>query len=311
MRRIALPMLCMMLMAGAQPLLRAEDPTDPDHDTFDTLHVAGSVHMLRTNTAITNTAVCASVGEDGTLLVDASFPRLAAKLTAAAEALGGGKVRFVISTHHHWDHAWGNEFFGANGAVIIAHSNLRERLLDELLPDDSGGTIDPAGLPVLTTDSSLTLHFNGEQVKVIAMPHGGHTGGDTVAYFSGSKVLCAGDYYFAGRYPIIDVEAGGSLQGYLSNAQLLLDSYPAETRIVPGHGTFPPEEIRIHTLGEYGEWIASLKDSIAHIRDRKAAGLTAEQIGEEGLPERFAPLGARPRFVSEVRWIEGVYAQIP
>ena len=71
MKRIALPLLCLMLLAGSPPLLHAEDPTDPEKDRFDSLHVAGNVYMLRTNTKITNTSVCASVGEDGTLLVDA------------------------------------------------------------------------------------------------------------------------------------------------------------------------------------------------------------------------------------------------
>lgn len=311
MNRFTLPLLCLMLLAGPRALSHAEDPTDPEADSFDTLHVAGNVYMLRTNTKITNTSVCASVGADGTLLVDASFPRLGPKLLEAVEAIGGGEVRFVVSTHYHWDHSWGNEFHGANGAVIIAHPKLRELLLSEVLPDDSGRTMAASGLPVVTTDTSLSLYMNGEQVRVTALPRGGHTGGDAVAYFDESNVVCAGDYYMAGKYPVIDVEAGGSLEGFLANADLLLASFPEDARIVPGHGRFPPRAPRLHTMAEYREWLAALRDSIAHIRDRKAAGLTAGQIEEEGLPERFAPLSARPRFVSEARWIEGVYAATP
>lgn len=278
MTRIVLPLLFLVMLAGSPGSLRAEDPTDPEKDGFSSLPVAGTVHMLRTDTKITNTSVCASVGEDGTLLVDASFPRLGPKLAAAARVLGGGDVRFVVSTHHHWDHSWGNEFHGPEGAVIIAHPELRSLLLQELLPDDSGRTLERGGLPVITTESSLVLHFNGEQVRLTAMPQGGHTGGDMVAYFTGSNVLCAGDYYFAGKYPIIDIEAGGSLEGYLGNADVLLETYPGEAKIVPGHGQFPPEDPRVHTMAEYRGWVSALKDSIAHIRMRKAAGLTAEQI---------------------------------
>ena len=92
--------------------------------------------------------------------------------------LGGGEIRFLVNTHLHWDHIWGNAFHGDEGAVVIAHPGVRQYMLDEALPE-SDEKIARAALPVITTDSSLTLHFNGEDVK------------DSITYIKARKL--AGD----------------------------------------------------------------------------------------------------------------------
>lgn len=62
-------------------------------------------------------------------------------------------------------------------------------------------------------------------------------------------------------------------------------------------------------MSEYRSWIALLRDSIAHILARRSAGVSAENLIEEGLPERFGSLGAKPRFVPSAGWIRLVHAQ--
>jgi glyoxylase-like metal-dependent hydrolase (beta-lactamase superfamily II) len=157
----------------------------------------------------------------------------------------------------------------------------------------------------------MTFHINGERVVVIAFDGPGHTGGDAVVYFSDADVLCVGDYYFAGGYPIIDVEGGGSFDGYFENLGWLLDEYDDVTLVIPGHGRFNPEPVRAWTVGDMRAWRDRLLETISYIREQKTAGKSVEEVREEGLPERFAALDRRPRFVSEAKWVGFVWEQSP
>ena len=71
-------------------------------------------------------------------------------------------------------------------------------------------------LPVITFDQSLSVHFNGEDIRAIHFPHG-HTDGDSVIFFSASNVVHLGDDFFAGRFPFVDLESGGSVEGLVKN----------------------------------------------------------------------------------------------
>src|SRR6186997_3115882 len=117
-----------------------------------------------------------SVGSDGILIVDDQFAPLAEKIEAALHQLNPGKLKFVLNTHHHGDHTGGNANFGAKDATIIAQSNVRKRLA-------SDANSKKEALPVITFDQSASVHFNGEEIKLLH--HGpGHTDGDSVIYFT-------------------------------------------------------------------------------------------------------------------------------
>ncbi len=272
---------------------------------FSTLNVGGSVYFLRNDSKVSNTAAIASIGEDGVLLVDTSFGGMVDVLRTSIDELGGGDIRYVINTHAHWDHTEANEFLGKE-ATIIAHQYVREFMMTRTIPG-SDRSMPKSGWPVITVDSSLTIHFNGDEVQISAMPQGGHTGGDTVVYFKNAGVLCVGDYYFVDRFPVVDVGSGGSIDGYLSNLQMLFDKYPAETTVVPGHGYFPPNGIRKHSLGEMKVWADTLTATVKYVRDQKQAGVSKETLIEQGLPEQYAAFDAKPRFVSASQWIDAVY----
>src|SRR5690606_32187001 len=104
-----------------------------------------------------------SYGADGTVLVDDQFAPLTEKIQAAVEGLGASPTKFLINTHWHFDHTGGNENFGKAGAVIMAHENVRVRLV-------AGGTVignvtppaPPAALPVVTYGDGVTFHLNGD-----------------------------------------------------------------------------------------------------------------------------------------------------
>src|SRR5438093_1430548 len=121
---------------------------------------------------------------------------------SALRKLGEGKLKFVLNTHWHGDHTGGNKEFGPE-APIIAQSNVRKRLQTE--QKGRGRVIAPSpkeALPVITFDESLSVWFNGEEIRALHYPRG-HTDGDSVILFTGSNVLHMGDDFFSGMFPFV------------------------------------------------------------------------------------------------------------
>src|SRR5918911_3791675 len=139
--------------------------------------VAGNVYMLEG--AGGNIGV--SVGADGLLIVDDQFAPLADKIRAGLKTLGEGKLKFVLNTHYHGDHTGGNAQFSAE-APIIAQTNVRKRLATEQTVRGQKVPASPKeALPVITFDESVSIHFNGEEIRAVHFPHG-HTDGDAVIF---------------------------------------------------------------------------------------------------------------------------------
>jgi len=97
----------------------------------------------------------------------------------------------------------------------LAQTNVRRRLSTE--QSVRGEKVPPSpkqALPVITFDQALSVHWNGEEIKVVHFPHG-HTDGDSVVFFTGSHVVHMGDDFFAGQFPFVDLGTGGSVQGLI------------------------------------------------------------------------------------------------
>src|SRR6185436_8830911 len=189
-----------------------------------TLPVAKNIYMLEG--AGGNIGV--SIGPDGNLMVDDQFAPLAPKIDAALQKLNPGKLRFLLNTHHHGDHTGGNAVFGAKEATIIAQSNVRRRLAGD-------ANSKKEALPVITFDHSASVHFNGEEIKLLH--HGpGHTDGDSIIHFTGANVVHMGDQFFNGGFPFIDLNSGGSVAGYIKTVATVLEKIPPDAKIIPGHG---------------------------------------------------------------------------
>src|SRR5207248_8937064 len=90
-------------------------------------------------------------------------------------------------------------------------------------------------LPVVTFPQSITFHVNDDSVTVEHVP-AAHTDGDALVFFRKANVLHAGDTFFIGLYPIVDISAGGSVNGLVDVADLMLRMVNADTKIIPGHG---------------------------------------------------------------------------
>jgi glyoxylase-like metal-dependent hydrolase (beta-lactamase superfamily II) len=176
----------------ARPAAAQQEMSDVE---ITATRVADNVYMLQGRGG--NIGV--SVGSDGVLLVDDQYAPLADKIRAALSEIVGGAVEleFVLNTHWHGDHVGGNAEFGAE-APVIAHANVRERMSTR--QETSFGVVEPSApeaLPVLTFGDSVSIHFNGEEIRAIHYPHG-HTDGDAVIFFTGSNVVHMGDVHFAG-----------------------------------------------------------------------------------------------------------------
>ena len=183
-----------------------------------------------------------SVGEDGVYLIDSQFAALTPKIITEVKKLSDQPIKFLVNTHHHGDHTGGNENLSAMGTYIIAHDNVRTNLAGK--PD---GT-----LPLITFNDKLSIHLNGEKTLLYHVENA-HTNGDTVIFFTESNILHTGDTYFKGRYPFIDLNDGGSVNGYISAVEKALMLIDDDTKIIPGHGDLSNKK-------EYQSFLAMMKE---------------------------------------------------
>ncbi len=270
----------------------------PNFDTvkIKTIHARGPVYMLEGFGG--NMGV--SVGEDGTLLIDDQFAPLADKIKSAIAGLTDKPTRFVLNTHWHFDHTGGNEAFGES-ADIIAHENVRKLLTrEETILGRSIPPLARQGLPVITFRDGLSLHMNGEEIRVTYLP-GGHTDGDAVVFFTKSNVLHTGDIMTAGRYPFVDLDHGGSVQRMVKNVDKLLAMIDKDTRVIPGHGPLASKKDMIL-------FKAMLQDSLDTVRRAIKAGQSLEKIRKAGLPDKWS--GWDKGFLSTDQWLELVYSSV-
>jgi glyoxylase-like metal-dependent hydrolase (beta-lactamase superfamily II) len=232
-----------------------------------TVKVTDSIYMLKGRGG--NIGLC--VGPDGAFMIDDQFAEGTEAILKAISRVTDKSVQFLINTHHHGDHTGGNENLLEEGVIIFAHENVRKRLIAETAKkaQDSlekvynknlekltkaGANEERAAdgakrmvssleeslminnnLPMITFADDLTFHYNNEKILVFHV-HNAHTDGDSMVYFTDSNVLHTGDVFFNGKYPFIDINNGGSFEGYLNALSKIIMLADEDTKIIPGHG---------------------------------------------------------------------------
>ena len=256
---------------GAQPAV------DWSAVEISTHHVAGTVHYLVGRGG----NIGLSIGDEGVVMVDDQFAPLGDRIAAAVEDISNGDIRFLINTHVHGDHTGGNANFAARGVPILAQDRVRARLAANRPPE---------ALPVLTYSEDVTIHLNGEEVRVVPMPPG-HTDGDSIIHFVDSDVIHAGDMFRTVAFPVIDRGNGGTLPGTIDALGVLAGMAGPETKILPGHGVVSSRadvvefrDMVITVAGRVEELVAGGAGSYDEVA---AADPTAEFNDRWGDPNRF------------------------
>lgn len=223
--------------------------------------------------------VVVSNGPDGVLIIDDKVPDMTDTLVAALNDIGGvDRLKYVLNTHWHFDHTGGNATLG-KVATIIAHTNVRKRLSTAQAIDLFEMKMDPApesAWPQITYDDGLSIHFNGEEIRLLHMPSS-HTDTDTVVYFAGSNVLHTGDLFFNGIFPFVDIQNGGNVTGMANSVERLMTMFPADATIVPGHGP-------LATMADLKTFYTMLTETTANVQAMINAGNTLDQIKAAGVP---------------------------
>ena len=281
-------MILVLLVVSCAWLAEAQE--DWDAVEVQVVSVAEGVHALVGRGG--NIGV--SVGEDGTILIDDQFAPLTDKILAAVRTITADPVRFVVNTHFHGDHTGGNENLGKQGSIIVAHDNVRKRMsseqVREILRQDTTSASPPDALPKITFADGVTFHWNGDTIQVFHVENA-HTDGDSIIHFTNADVFHMGDTFFNGRYPFIDIDFGGNVNGVIAAADRVLSMSQPTTKILPGHGELAtPGDLRRYRdmLSTVRDRVQSLIDEGKNIDEVVAAAPTADfdaQLGENS--ERF------------------------
>ncbi len=285
--------LAALAALAAQPAAAQQDFSKVE---IKVVPVSGNIYMLEGSGG--NIGV--SAGSDGILIVDDQYAPLAEKIRAALKGINPGKLKFVLNTHYHGDHTGGNAAFGPE-APIIAQENVRKRLAQGVTV--RGNQVPPSppeALPVITFETAVSVHFNGEEIQAIHFPHG-HTDGDSVIFFTKSNVVHMGDDFFAGRFPFVDLENGGSVQGLIENVAKVLARIPADAKVIPGHGPVSTVE----NLKTYHRMLMETTDAV---RKGIAAGKSLEQLQAAGVPEEWKDWGGG--FIKTNAWVATIHGSL-
>ena len=242
-----------------------------------------------------------SSGNDGVFMIDDQFENAIPGIITEIKKLNDKPIKYLVNTHHHGDHTGGNILIAKNGTIIFSHENVRKRLGDYIR--NSSVKIDADILPIITFSEDLTFHFNGEKIMVFHV-HNAHTDGDVIVYFTKSNVIHTGDIFFNGKYPFIDLNSGGSLQGSIDAIDKILMLADDKTIIIPGHGNLAS----INDLRTTRSMLTFLWKRIRHhIVNKKTED---EVVNMKELTEEYDAKGFGDGFISTDKFIRTIYKDV-
>jgi glyoxylase-like metal-dependent hydrolase (beta-lactamase superfamily II) len=239
-----------------------------DQVEINTTDLGNRIYMLDGEGA----NITVAVSDDGVIMVDIEFAELNQKIKAAIAALTDLPIRYLIITHFHRDHTGGNAGFAQDGAIIVAHENVKTVLEAGSLNGLTGNVVPPASagaLPQLTYTDAATIYLENHTARLMHEANW-HTDGDTQVYFPEADVLVTGDVVTFGLYPNIDVPYGGNIDGMIEGVETLLQLANDNTKIVPGHGPVGNKAMMV----EYRQMLLDARDRIAQLI---ADGMTEDE----------------------------------
>jgi glyoxylase-like metal-dependent hydrolase (beta-lactamase superfamily II) len=223
--------------------------------------------------------------DDGVLVIDSLYgPNLSPELMQQIRSVSDRPIRYVIDTHEHFDHCFGNQYF--EPAIFIGHENCRRGLVErpesqrdfamsfrqEFADHFREVRIIP---PVVTYTDTMALYPGGRAVELHHVGRA-HTAGDTIVWLPAEQLLIAGDVFVNGRSGF----AGDSYPRSWVTALARIEQFPARA-FVPGHGDIGSTA----DVATFRTWMDGCLTQIATARD---AGLSLERAQQElniGVPD--------------------------
>ena len=236
-------------------------------------------------------------GKDVLLVVDASYARTANDVKNEIAAFSPLNIQYLIITHYHGDHTGGNPIIGKD-AQIISQENCRASMMRNLKPEE---TPESVGVPQKTYEKDMSLRVGDETVKLVYFGPA-HTSGDTVVVFEKAKVIHAGDLFFQGMPPYIDVGDGSDTKNWVSIIEMLGQKYP-DYQVIPGHG-------KVTTMKEYMKFADYLKSLREEVAAAIKAGKTREQAQESIDLSKFSDIQDQGQFLTKKENIGWVYDEM-
>jgi phosphoglycerate dehydrogenase-like enzyme/glyoxylase-like metal-dependent hydrolase (beta-lactamase superfamily II) len=270
--RFVPPILALLLIASA---VRADEP--PKMKFNDVKEVAPGVYFRYSSIGPEGSVIpfggCNNIWvvfEDYVAVIDANFPKEAGDVIAAIKRTADKPIRYVLDTHHHGDHAYGNDVFSKAGASIIAQANCAKllRLNGPKEFEDAGkgptGRKDIAEsklkVPNVIFDDKFVLDDGTQRIEFYFFGHA-HTSGDTFAYLPKHKLLCTGDACVNGAFNFMGHSDSASWIRTLERAQQLDVKW-----VLPGHGPIADKSL-----------LATQKRYFVELRQYVQKGIDANQ----------------------------------
>jgi glyoxylase-like metal-dependent hydrolase (beta-lactamase superfamily II) len=219
------------------------------------------------------------IGDDGVLVVDTfESPKAAEQMLTEIRKLTSVPIRYVVNTHYHLDHVAGNGVFAREGAVIIAHRNVRSWINTENLKffgkdikAEQKALVEGLVRPGLVYDTELDVFLGSRRVSIRTFP--GHTGGDSVVTIPDAKVVFCGDLFWRRTLPnLIDATTGL----WIPTLEKLA-SADADATFVPGHGD-------VGNAADVSAFRGYLSDLRAIVADPVKAGQSGDDLVNAALP---------------------------
>jgi phosphoglycerate dehydrogenase-like enzyme/glyoxylase-like metal-dependent hydrolase (beta-lactamase superfamily II) len=215
------------------------------------------------------------VFNDYVVVFDANFPKEAGDVIAAVKKTTDKPIRYVIDSHHHGDHAYGNAVFAQVGASVVAQTNCARLLRIDGPKEFAAAGKGPTGrkdiadshlkVPDLFFDEKLVLEDEKQRVEFLFLGHA-HTPGDAFMYLPKHKILCTGDACTNGAFNYMGHSDSASWIRVLDRAMQL------DVKLVcPGHGPLGGKEV----LQKQQRYFSELRDQV---KKGIAAGKEFEDI---------------------------------
>jgi glyoxylase-like metal-dependent hydrolase (beta-lactamase superfamily II) len=261
--------------------------------------VQGNVYMI--SGAGPNVTV--QIGRYGPVLVDTPDAAMVPQLLADIRRLSPQRLRLLLHTTANPDYLSGDATLLANGRVAEAliHNTLYERMLDSgigrLLPTST-----------VTYSEPMIDSFNSEPILIYQVP-AAITDSDSIVLFRRSDVISTGPIYTPGRYPVIDVERGGTIEGVIEAVYKVLELAVPDnlgdpgTLLIPGRGRVAEES----DLGEYRNMLVIITERIRALRSQ---GMTLDQIKASRPSLDYDPEYHATRAEAD-RFVESIFRTLP